>query len=57
MKISARNTLPGTIKAIKKGPISALVTLELAPGLEITASITSDALTELKLKKANKPAP
>ena len=51
MKISARNILKGKISSIKKGPISALVTLEIAPGVEITASITTDALKELKLKK------
>lgn len=55
MKISARNMLPGKIVAIKKGPISSLVTVEIAPKVEITASITSDALKELKLKKG-KPA-
>lgn len=53
MKISARNILPGTITAIKKGPISALVTIEIAPNVEITASITADALKELKLKKGS----
>jgi molybdopterin-binding protein len=51
MKISARNVLAGKITAIKKGPISALVIIEVAPGVEITASITADAVKELKLKK------
>lgn len=55
MKISARNVLPGTVTSITKGPISALVTIQIAPKVEITASITADALTELKLKKG-KPA-
>ena len=55
MKISARNVLSGKVVALKKGPISALVTLLVAPGVEITASITADAFKELKLKKG-KPA-
>ena len=53
MIISARNVLPGTVTAIKKGPISALVTIAIAPQVEITASITADALKALKLKKGS----
>lgn len=55
MKISARNIVPGTITAIKKGPVSALVTIQVAPKVELTAAITAEALKELKLKKG-KPA-
>jgi len=51
MKISARNILAGKVTALKKGPISALVTLEIAPQVEITASITAEAAKELKLRK------
>lgn len=51
MKISARNILPGTVTAIKKGPVSALVTIQVAPKLALTASITAEALAALKLKK------
>lgn len=51
MKISARNILPGKVKSIKKGPISSIVTLEIAPGVEITSSITTDSVSALKLKK------
>lgn len=51
MKISARNVLPGKIVSIKTGPISSLVTIEVAPGLNLTASITADAVKELKLRK------
>jgi molybdopterin-binding protein len=54
MKISARNILPGTVKAIKKGPISSVVTLEIAPGVEIVSNITSDSVSGLKLKKGQK---
>jgi molybdopterin-binding protein len=51
MKISARNIFSGQIKNIKKGPISALVTLEIAPGVEIVSSITAESAANLKLKK------
>ncbi|MGD0816491.1 MAG: molybdopterin-binding protein [Verrucomicrobiota bacterium] len=51
MKLSARNILKGRIKSIKRGPISGLVVLEIAPGQEIVASITADSAAALKLKK------
>ena len=51
MKLSARNVLPGKIVSIKKGPISSLVVIEIAPGVKLTASITSEAVKELKLAK------
>jgi molybdopterin-binding protein len=51
MKISARNVISGKIKSIKKGPVSAQVTLEIAPGLEIISTITAESASELKLKK------
>ena len=51
MKISARNILSGKVTSIKKGPISSVVTLEIAPGIEITSSITSESVATLKLKK------
>lgn len=54
MKISARNIIPGKITNIKKGPITALVTLEIAPGIEIVSSITSESAAGLKLKKGQK---
>jgi len=54
MKISARNILPGTVKAIKKGPISSVIALEIAPGVEIVSSITSESAASLKLKKGHK---
>lgn len=51
MRISARNILQGKILNIKKGPVSSVVVLEIAPGVEITSSITSDSVASLKLKK------
>lgn len=51
MKISARNILKGKVKSIKKGPVSSVVVLEIAPRVEITASITTDSAAGLKLAK------
>jgi molybdopterin-binding protein len=50
MKISARNTLAGTIRNIERGAVNAEVTLELAPNLTVTSIITNDAVDSLKLK-------
>ena len=51
MKLSARNVLPGKIVLVKKGPVSSLVVIEIAPGVKITSSVTANAVTDLKLKK------
>ena len=37
MKISARNSIPGTIKNLKLGPVSAEVTINVASGIDIVA--------------------
>jgi len=51
MKLSARNILKGKIKNIKRGPISSLIVLEIAPKIEIVATITAESTAALKLKK------
>lgn len=53
MKISARNVIPGKVVSLKKGPVSSLVVIEIAPGLRLTSSVTSTAIAELKLKKGS----
>ena len=47
MKISARNTLPGTIRKIEPGAVNAEVTIELAPALTVVSVITLDAVKSL----------
>ncbi|EIC23186.1 TOBE domain-containing protein [Thiorhodovibrio frisius] len=49
MRLSARNRLPGKVIALKKGPVHAEVTLALASGEQVRASITHDACDELGL--------
>ncbi len=55
MKLSARNVLKGKIVRITKGPLNTLVVLQIAPGVNISSVVTSEAARELKLAKG-KPA-
>jgi molybdopterin-binding protein len=50
MKLSARNQIAGTIKAVKPGATTTHVTIEVSPAVTITASITNEAAEELALK-------
>ena len=54
MKISARNTIEGTIKKVTQGPVSAEVVLSVASGIEIVAVISTPSAKALKLKKGKK---
>jgi molybdopterin-binding protein len=49
MKISARNALPGKIVEITKGSTTSHVRIDVK-GIIVTASITNEAVDELKLK-------
>ena len=51
MKISARNKLYRTITDVTKGATTAHVRIDIGGGATITASITNEAVDELKLKK------
>ncbi|MGB8435783.1 MAG: TOBE domain-containing protein [Burkholderiales bacterium] len=55
MKISARNAIPGKIKKVKMGPVSAEVTIEVAKGIDVVSVISATSAKTLKLKKG-KPA-
>ena len=50
MKISARNTIAGTVRSIEPGAVNAEVTLEVAPNITIVSIVTNDAIASLKLK-------
>jgi molybdate transport system regulatory protein len=54
MKISARNNIPGTITHIKLGPVSAEVTLNIAPGIDIVSVISTTSAEDLKLTVGGK---
>ncbi|WML34519.1 TOBE domain-containing protein [Clostridium sp. OS1-26] len=49
MKISARNQLRGKIVEIKEGAVNAIVILEIGGGEKLSATISLDAVKELKL--------
>lgn len=51
MKISARNTLPGTIKKIIRGSVNNEVVIELPGGQEIVSIITDAACKNLGLEE------
>jgi molybdopterin-binding protein len=51
MKLSARNSLKGTIVEVKKGQTTAHVRIDIGGGTIVTASITNEAVDELKLQK------
>jgi molybdopterin-binding protein len=55
MKLSARNQLKDTIVDVVKGTITSHIRIELGGGTVVTASITNEAVDELKLAKG-KPA-
>jgi molybdopterin-binding protein len=54
MRLSTRNTFSGTIKRIKRGPISTEVTIGVAAGVVIVSVITTESARRLKLKKGQR---
>jgi molybdopterin-binding protein len=50
MKISARNRLKGTVTQVTKGATTSHVKIDIG-GAVITASITNEAIDEVKLAK------
>ena len=51
MKFSARNSFPGTIRTLVRGPVSTEVTIRIAKGIDIVSVITSSSAKRLKLRK------
>ena len=51
MKISARNQLKGTIVDVMKGATTSHIRIDIGGGTIVTASITNEAVDELKLAK------
>ncbi|MBD5801936.1 Molybdenum-pterin-binding protein MopA [Azoarcus sp. Aa7] len=50
MRLSARNCLAGTVKAVQPGAVNAEVVLTLAGGSEVAAIVTKEAVAELGLR-------
>jgi molybdopterin-binding protein len=55
VKISARNQLKGTVKAVKSGAVMAEITVDVKPG-SITAAITDASRDNLELKEGDEVA-
>lgn len=53
MKLSARNTIAGTVVEIKTGAVTSHVRLDIG-GKIVTSSITNEAVAELGLKVGDK---
>jgi len=54
MKLSARNQLKGKVLEVRKGTTTSHVRIDVGHGTVITASITNEAVDDLKLKKGDK---
>jgi molybdopterin-binding protein len=54
VKLSARNAIAGTVLDVTKGQTTAHVQLDIGGGQIITASITNEAVDELKLVKGQR---
>ena len=54
MKLSTRNAFAGTIKKIRRGPVSTEVTIRIAAGVEMVSVITTYSAKRLKLKKGQR---
>lgn len=50
MKISARNSLQGTVKQIVPGAVNTEVVIEVAPGVEVVSIITKSSAENLALE-------
>jgi molybdate transport system regulatory protein len=55
VKISARNSFPGRITEVKLGPVSAEVTVNIAPGINVVSVISASSAQSLGLA-IGKPA-
>lgn len=49
MKLSARNQLKGIIREIREGDINSEVSIEIAPGIMVSAQISSASVQRLQL--------
>jgi molybdopterin-binding protein len=54
MKISARNQIPGTVKMVKKGPVSTEVVISIPGGNEIVSSITTHSAEKMNLREGSR---
>lgn len=53
MKLSARNQLKGTAVGVTKGQTTSHVRIDIGNGVIVTASITNEAVDDLKLARGD----
>jgi molybdopterin-binding protein len=53
MKVSARNLIKGKVKKVEVGAVNTEVTIEIAPGVELTSIITKSSAENLGLKEGS----
>ncbi len=53
MRLSARNQLQGTVVSIARGPVSAVVKLDIGGGQYVSATLTSEAADQLGLMEGS----
>jgi molybdopterin-binding protein len=54
MKLSARNVLKGRVVAVVRGATTGHVKLDIGGGVIVTASVTMEAVRELRLRKGDR---
>lgn len=54
MKLSARNVLRGRVVRVVRGATTGHVKLDIGGGVIVTASVTMEAVRELRLKKGDR---
>lgn len=51
MRLAARNQIRGTIVSVTRGPVMAMVKIDIGDGQAISATLTSEAADELDLRE------
>jgi molybdate transport system regulatory protein len=54
MKLSARNQMPGTVKAVTEGQVMAEVVVDIDGGHELVAAITAESARRLGLQPGSR---
>jgi molybdopterin-binding protein len=49
MTLSARNQIKGRVASVVRGPVNSMVKIDIGDGRHITASVTTEAVDQLRL--------
>lgn len=53
MRLSARNQLTGTVVSVIRGPVNAMVKIDLGGGNHISATLTAEAVEDLGIAEGS----